>query len=275
MRSLGKCYWCDRASHLGVDIFPATGKPKPQSEVTVPTSVSKVLAATDILELVKQAGNEITVVGEIVSINFNRNRKILFINFNSISTSINGSISFQIIIYSEDLKNLARAKNITVEQILNWKTKYIKAKGIIELYQISDITVPQIIVHEPNQINVISKAEAEILLGVSLKSIFKVKYIDIANIYLKLNNLFDISKNSYEERICLILFQMFLCCISFPAIGVFYTLTVDLTKYINTEEGLLAIIGLLFFCGCLFFFIGLLIINSWFLLKNIYTEFND
>ena len=273
MRSLGKCYWCDRASSLGVEIFPATGKPKPQSSVTVPTSESKVLAATDILELVKQAGNEVTVVGEVVSIHFNRNRKILFINLNSISTSINGSISFQIIIYSEDLKNLARAKNITVEQILNWKTKYIKAKGIIELYQISDITVPQIIVHKSNQIKVISKAEADILLGVSLKSIIKPKYI--ANIYLKLNNLFDISKNSYEERICLILFQMFLCCISFPAIGVFYTLTVDLTKYINTEEGLLAIIGLLFFCGCLLFFIGLLIINSWFLLKNIYTEFND
>ena len=99
-RSLGKCYWCDRAKNLGVDIFPATGKPKPQSNITVPTSESRVFAATDTLELVKQVGNEVTVVGEVVNTYYIvNNQKTLFLNFKYVPNS-KGYTPFQIIIFS-------------------------------------------------------------------------------------------------------------------------------------------------------------------------------
>ncbi len=195
----------------------------------------------------------------------------MIVNFSSIPTSINGYTLFRVVIFAEGLNNLAQFRNITVNQIQNWKEKYIKVQGILEIYQYKelDAKTPQIIVNSHHQISLISETETDILLGASLKSIIKVKYIDIANIYLKLNNLFDISKNSHEDKNLLILFQMFLCFISFPAIGFFYTSIVELTYYINKEEGLLAIIGLLFLCGGLLFFIGLLTISCWFVFKNI------
>lgn len=176
MRSVGKCYWCDRASHLGVDIFPATGKPKPQSKVTVPktltvpTSKSKVFAATNTLELINQVGNEITVVGEVVSTSYiDNSQKTLFINFSRFSTSINGYTSFQIVISSDGLFYLFLLKNITVDQMQNWKGKYIKVTGVVKIKQKVSVKAPQIIVNGENQINVISKAEANILLTASFK----------------------------------------------------------------------------------------------------------
>ena len=155
---------------MGVDIFPATGKPKPQSSVTVPTSESKVFAATDILELVKQAGNEVTVVGEVVNIHYisNNNQKIFLIHFIDVLTSINEYSSFYIEILSEGLINLVKSRNITVNQIQNWQGKYIKVRGVLEFYQRTHFTTPQIIIHNPNQISVISKAEADTLLAVPL-----------------------------------------------------------------------------------------------------------
>ena len=156
MRSLGKCYWCDRASHLGVDIFPATGKPKPKSNITVPTSESRVFAATDILELIKQAGKEVTVVGEVVDTYYIKNRKISVLNFTSISPSRNENVSFQIVISVEGFKSFAKSINRRVNQIKSFKGKYIKVKGILKLYQYKtfDDRTPQIIVNNHNQISV-------------------------------------------------------------------------------------------------------------------------
>ena len=153
-QSLGKCYWCDRALNLGVDIFPATGKPKPQSNVTVPTLESKVFAATDISELVKQVGNEVTVVGEVVDTYYIKNRKISVLNFSSISPSRNENVSFQIVISVEGFKSFAESINRRVKQIKSFKGKYIKVKGVLKLYQRYDITVPQIVVNNHNQISV-------------------------------------------------------------------------------------------------------------------------
>lgn len=172
MQSLGKCYWCDRASNLGVDIFPATGKPKPQSNVTVPTSVSKVFAATDTLELVKQVGNEVTVVGKVVSTRyFEKNQNILIVNFSSIPTSINGYTLFRVVIFTEGLNNLSQCRNITVNQIQNWEKKYIKVQGILEIYQYKklDAKTPQIIVNSHHQISLFYETEADILLEASLQ----------------------------------------------------------------------------------------------------------
>ena len=49
-RTYGKCYWCDRSTKLGIDIFPSFARPKQQSAFVVSTSQPKVFAADKIIE---------------------------------------------------------------------------------------------------------------------------------------------------------------------------------------------------------------------------------
>ena len=45
-----KCYWCDRSTKLGIDIFPGFARPKQQSAFAVSTSQPKVFATDKTLE---------------------------------------------------------------------------------------------------------------------------------------------------------------------------------------------------------------------------------
>ncbi|MEH2046386.1 helix-hairpin-helix domain-containing protein [Nostoc sp.] len=68
-RNYGKCYWCDRSTKLGIDIFPGFARPK-QAAFIESTSQAKVFAATKTLELVNQEQKIITVVGKVTNIHY-------------------------------------------------------------------------------------------------------------------------------------------------------------------------------------------------------------
>ncbi|WP_292700712.1 hypothetical protein [Nostoc sp. NMS2] len=71
-RTYGECYWCDRSTKLGIDIFPGFARPKQQSAFVESTSQSKVFLDTKTLELVNQEGKIITVVGKVINIHYSQ-----------------------------------------------------------------------------------------------------------------------------------------------------------------------------------------------------------
>ena len=162
-RNFGNCYWCDRSTNLGVDIFPGVVKAKP-SAVVESTSQTKIFAATNTLELVKQEGKIITVVGKVVITRHLSSTNIFFINFGNVSSLVNGYSPFTIVIFSEGLKNLSNSRSLTITQLSNWVGSYIKITGTLEVHQKSGRNTPQIILKDSNQISLISQAEANNLI---------------------------------------------------------------------------------------------------------------
>ncbi|QFS47689.1 eIF2A-related protein [Nostoc sphaeroides] len=79
-QTYGKCYWCDRSTKLGIDIFPGFARPKQQSAFSVSTSQPKVFAADKIIENVAIGGQIHTLQGHSNSVNsvaFSPDGKIL------------------------------------------------------------------------------------------------------------------------------------------------------------------------------------------------------
>ncbi|MCC5656489.1 hypothetical protein LC608_05745 [Nostoc sp. XA010] len=79
-QTYGKCYWCDRSTKLGIDIFPGFARPKQQSAFAVSTSQPKVFAADKIIENVPIVGQIHTLQGHSNSVNslaFSPDGKIL------------------------------------------------------------------------------------------------------------------------------------------------------------------------------------------------------
>jgi WD40 repeat protein len=163
-RTYGKCYWCDRSTNLGVDIFPGVVKAN-SSAVVESTSQTKIFAATNTLELVKQEGKIITVVGKVVITRHLSSTNILFINFGNVSSLVNGYSPFTIVIFSEGLKNLSNSRSLTITQLSNWVGSYIKITGTLEVHQKSGHNTPQIILKDSNQISLISQNEANNLIA--------------------------------------------------------------------------------------------------------------
>ena len=159
-RTYGKCYWCDRSTKLGVDIFPGVVKAKPSVVVE-----STIFAATNTLELVKQEGKIITVVGQVANTRHLSSTNILFINFGNVSSLVNGYSPFTIVIFSEGLKNLSNSRSLTITQLSNWVGSYIKITGTLEIHQKSSCNTPQIILKDSNQISLISQVEANNLIA--------------------------------------------------------------------------------------------------------------
>jgi WD40 repeat protein len=159
-RTYGKCYWCDRSANLGVDIFPGVVKAKPSVVVE-----STIFAATNTLELVKQEGKIITVVGQVANTRHLSSTNIFFINFGNVSSLVNGYSPFTIVIFSEGLKNLSNSRSLTITQLSNWVGSYIKITGTLEVHQKSSCNTPQIILKDSNQISLISQAEANNLIA--------------------------------------------------------------------------------------------------------------
>ena len=158
-RTYGKCYWCDRSTKLGVDIFPGVVKAKPSVVVE-----STIFAATNTLELVKQEGKIITVVGQVANTRHLSSINIFFINFGNVSSLVNGYSPFAIVIFSEGLKNLSNSRSLTITQLSNWVGSYIKITGTLEVHQKSSCNTPQIILKDSNQISLISQTEANNLI---------------------------------------------------------------------------------------------------------------
>jgi serine/threonine protein kinase len=163
-RTYGKCYWCDRSTNLGIDIFPGVVKAN-SSAVVESTSQTKIFAATNTLELVKQEGKIITVVGKVVITRHLSSTNIFFINFGNVSSLVNGYSPFTIVIFSEGLKNLSNSRSLTITQLSNWVGSYIKITGTLEIHQKSSCNTPQIILKDSNQISLISSTEANNLIA--------------------------------------------------------------------------------------------------------------
>ena len=159
-RTFGNCYWCDRSTKLGVDIFPGVVKAKPSVVVE-----STIFAATNTLELVKQEGKIITVVGQVANTRHLSSINIFFINFGNVSSLVNGYSPFAIVIFSEGLKNLSNSRSLTITQLSNWVGSYIKITGTLEIHQKSSCNTPQIILKDSNQISLISQTEANNLIA--------------------------------------------------------------------------------------------------------------
>jgi serine/threonine protein kinase len=56
-RTYGNCYWCERASKLGVDVFPGIAKPQLQSNVAPPTTQSNNQSLSQVNRQIAQSSN--------------------------------------------------------------------------------------------------------------------------------------------------------------------------------------------------------------------------
>jgi len=183
-KSYGKCYWCDRAAQLGVDIFPGVPRVKIQPTATVPPSQSKIFAADNVPELLKQKEKTITVVGRAFSTihNIQNNHHQSFsINFDNPTSSSCKDGSFRIVISGQGLDKLAQIQGIKPEELKTWKCQFIKITGILDIYQAKKRCFTQVILEDPAQLELLTEGEAKRLLGqASNEATFKTKPIKAA-----------------------------------------------------------------------------------------------
>jgi DNA-binding helix-hairpin-helix protein with protein kinase domain len=167
-KSYGKCYWCDRAAQLGVDIFPGVPRVKIQPTATVPPSQSKVFAADNVPELLNQKGKIITVVGRVFNIIDNSNNnphKPFCINFDDPKSPSCKDGSFRIVISGQGLQKLAQIQGIQPEELKAWKGQFIKITGLLDIYQAKKRCFTQVRLEDPAQLELLGESEGKKLLG--------------------------------------------------------------------------------------------------------------
>ncbi|MEP0924822.1 tetratricopeptide repeat protein [Leptolyngbya sp. ST-U4] len=147
--SYGKCYWCEYASKLGIDIFPDVTI-QPQSRTTSSSSQFKVLAADNIAELVKHKGQEITVEGKIVSINDYAQDNKFILNFGKLASSDKKLGYFRVIISSSNVKSIANFLNLKFNSLKDLIGQNVKLKGILEVHQKKNRCYPQFFLKYPS-----------------------------------------------------------------------------------------------------------------------------
>lgn len=163
-KSYGKCYWCDRAAQLGVDIFP--GVPR-EPTATLAPSQSKVFAADNVPELLKQKGKTITVVGRAFSTIYNiqnYHNQSLSINFDNPTSSSCKEGSFRIVISGQGLYKLDQLQGIKPEELKNWKGQFIKITGLLDIYQAKKRCFTQVMLEDPAQLELLAEPEFKRLL---------------------------------------------------------------------------------------------------------------
>ena len=163
-KSYGKCYWCDRAAQLGVDIFP--GVPR-EPTATVAPSQSKVFAADNVPELLKQKGKTITVVGRAFSTIYNiqnYHNQSLSINFDNPTSSSCKDGSFRIVISGQGLYKLDQIQGIKPEELKTWKGQFIKITGFLDIYQAKKRCFTQVTLEDPAQLELLAEPEFKRLL---------------------------------------------------------------------------------------------------------------
>ncbi len=123
-----------------------------------------VFSAKEILKLVKQEGEKITVVGKIASLYF-ANENLLFINFGNFANIVKNYSSFTIVIFSKGLASLRKVRNIDKDELKNLNNQYLKITGILELYaNKKGCITPQIVLEDPYQIQILTQNEAKDIL---------------------------------------------------------------------------------------------------------------
>ena len=183
-KSYGKCYWCDRAAQLGVDIFPGVPRVKIQPTATVAPSQSKVFAADNVPELLKQKGKIITVVGRAFSTihNIQNNHHQSFsINFDNPTSSSCKDGSFRIVISGQGWDKLAQIQGIKPEELKTWKGQFIKITGLLDIYQAKKRCFTQVILEDPAKLELLTEGEAKrLLVQASNEATFQTKPIKAA-----------------------------------------------------------------------------------------------
>ncbi|MEG4630654.1 tetratricopeptide repeat protein [Microcoleus sp. AR_TQ3_B6] len=183
-KSYGKCYWCDRAVQLGVDIFPGVPRVKIQPTATVAPSHSKVFAADNVPELLKQKEKTITVVGRAFNIIDNSNNnphKPFCINFDDTTSPSCKDGSFRIVISGPGLQKLAQIQGIQPEGLKTWKGQFIRITGLLDIYQAKKRCFTQVTLEDPAQLELLAEPEFKRLLGQAFNEpTFKTKPIKAA-----------------------------------------------------------------------------------------------
>lgn len=146
---------------------------KPLSIPPSSTDGIAAFSAKETLKLVKQEGEKITVIGQVT--NTYPYGDMLFINFGILRDTINNYNPFTIVIFSKGLDNLRKVKNIMQDDLKNFKGKYLKITGILELYpNKKGCIIPQIVIEDPYQITVISLSEATDILKPSITNTSRI-----------------------------------------------------------------------------------------------------
>ncbi|MHC5747470.1 MAG: CFI-box-CTERM domain-containing protein [Nostoc sp.] len=121
-------------------------------------------AAKETLKLVKQEGEKITVIGQVMNTKLH-DGSMLFVKFGNYKDVINNYNSFTVVIFSKGLEKLFRVKNITIDNFITFQGKYLKITGILELYtNRQGYITPQIVLEDPYQLTVITQSEATDIL---------------------------------------------------------------------------------------------------------------
>ena len=133
----------------------------PQSTFILPetTRPSNVIAADNIRELIKQEGNQITIVGRVVSVvSITKNFcEIVFINFGTYPETyyINTKeySPFTIVLFDDEIKAWNKTQKKRLQELKNCE---IQVTGLLEIYKRSQqaIFTPQIILNDPYQIEI-------------------------------------------------------------------------------------------------------------------------
>jgi hypothetical protein len=127
----------------------------------------KVFAAKDILKLVSQEGETITIVGRVVRVGTDDFGSITFINFGDFRSSQGSYKPFTIVVFSQGLAKIRKVKGWDSTKLESLTGQYVEITGLLGIYQKrfrQDYKVPQIIWEDPYQLRIISKAEADKLL---------------------------------------------------------------------------------------------------------------
>jgi hypothetical protein len=125
----------------------------------------KIFAANDILKLVRQEGETITIVGKVVRVGTDDYGSITFINFGDFRSPQGSYNRFTIVVFSQGLAKIRKVKGWDSTKLESLTGQYVEITGLLGIYLNSrGYKVPQIIWEDPYQLRIISKAEADKLL---------------------------------------------------------------------------------------------------------------
>jgi hypothetical protein len=125
----------------------------------------KVFAANDILRLVSQEGEIITIVGKVVRVGTDNSGSITFINFGDFRSSRGSYNPFTIVVFYQGLARIRKVKGWDSTTLKSLRGQYVEITGLLGIYLNSrGYKVPQIIWEDPYQLRIISEAEADKLL---------------------------------------------------------------------------------------------------------------
>lgn len=125
----------------------------------------KVFAANDILKLVSQEGETITIVGRVVRVGTDDFGSITFINFGDFRSSQGSYKPFTIVVFSQGLAKIRKVKGWDSTKLESLTGQYVEITGLLGIYLNSrGYKITQIIWEDPYQLRIISKAEADKLL---------------------------------------------------------------------------------------------------------------